>query len=682
MKSFLGADTVDEWRPKSLTCSWGDGGDSGPGDTGDAGGGYNAGDFSGGFDGGVSDGYSSNFDGGGGFDGGNQSFGGGFDGGGFQSSGSDNIGGDFSGTYGGGAGDYTGSFGTDGGWQDAVSGFQDAGPGMFGYMSGDMSAPGWNAGDYGAFGGFGNPGAFGGPGNPSGPFGPGDGGALPYAASPTGGELNGATIHGSANDYSGGLNALARGGDPANDLSAQLGINDIGQNLGQQQANTLTGNFANVYAGTPGHFNDTFGEFQGYQLGGNPNATVYAPGSMLDNTGVMTDRGLGQDPNDAQQAIDSALGRGHQQQDVGQQNNYSIEGKDQSRFGDPTPVGDLNSPFFASPGFGFGPMSTLAASQGAYLTDVGPGYFSGGANTAPNFDAAHNANFSPSEGNFNMAEAQAHGEQGRAGDNYNPDPGYDHGGGRGPSQVAQQDSFDSRFSFDPSAPITQYDVGMTLGRDNAAPFQLNGAEQYALTQGDLQHAPPALSGGNIGYDLGTGFAGRGAQMVASDRALSLNPDDNNYPVYDFNPSSRGLSFNDLYDAGPSFGRQAANNHPTLAEFLGPGRGLSQDMYAPSRSSPSLQVTVPGRTSQETPSTRSGGPFQGFQSRGDTRSQMDALLAASRNPNATQAGRIAALDALNGLISAQYGRGPNNSVGRGPYGGDPDPFIAAMLARGR
>ena len=103
-----------------------------------------------------------------------------------------------------------------------------------------------------------------------------------------------------------------------------------------------------------------------------------------------------------------------------------------------------------------------------------------------------------------------------------------------------------------------------------------------------------------------------------------------------------------------------------------------------RAAPPLQVTVPGRTapptqtqSRSSAQTQSRSSSQAAQqaSRGD-RSSLDALLTQARTAP-TLAGRIAALDALNGAISAMRAAGLPN-----PYGRDPDPGINAALRMGR
>lgn len=790
IKSFL--------FPKSRACHWGgdSSSDSGGGWTGDAGGGYNAGDFGGDYGGNFGDAfsgadYSGSFDSGGGFNGGGfdnsdsftgggvnygdagvgfSGFGSGNFGGGFNTSdsaggfggsfgGSDNIGGD-QGGYSGYADNSVGSFGPQGGWADALSADPNAGPGIMGYMSGMMDAPGWGPGDYGAYGGFGGAygpgsGPFGGQpsGNQGGPF------SAPEMESNTPGQpgqygtyalgtpdVNQATIHGPAQDYSQDLSDLS--GLGRGDLGATQALGrgpDFNQVFDAVNNSTL-GNIlgpGNLGVGFPIGAPSFFGSGQE----GDPGGRGFAPAGpdpggpqgtpdfgargaqseVGDYRGSQMDYDVQGLPGNKGTAEDQGYYQGFNNfapQDIGYQ-----YGKDQSQFApDLSAQLGLNDigrgitnydlgDILSGPAFGWGPASTLGGIMGPQtLSGTGPGHFGPFADTgkgdlqANSFDSRFNGDFSPSEGNFNMAEAQAHGEQGRAG---------------------------------------------TLNLEGGYPIS-PGAEQYALTAGDLRSDSPGLLGGGLGYDLGTEFGnGRGPQntsIVSMDRNISANPfmDPNfGYPgrdsfdsrfggpyapavawTSDMTLSDKGDNSRDSFDSrfgewGPSNpnmvqqGRDQEanllspelmgppsqfqlsergpsnqnmglpNNNPTSDEFYGPGRGENQNIGRPNsypsleRGAPPLQVTVPGRTpsSQQTPSSR-GGSFQGFQTtQQGGRSQMDALLAQARTAP-TQAARIAALDALNGLISATYGRGPNNSVGRGPYNGDPDPNIAAMLRMGR
>lgn len=104
------------------------------------------------------------------------------------------------------------------------------------------------------------------------------------------------------------------------------------------------------------------------------------------------------------------------------------------------------------------------------------------------------------------------------------------------------------------------------------------------------------------------------------------------------------------------------------------RAATRVTVNPERSGPPLtsrSTTQQSRGGQQQQSGRSG-PFTGQVSRG----QLDSLLNTARTAPTLQ-GRVAALDQLNGIISAMKAAGLPN-----PFGRDPDPGINAALRQGR
>lgn len=732
IKPFLGSDSIDEWRPQSTVLRWGGGdteGEGGSGFTGDSS--FDTSGFEGafndsgnqsfdttGFENAFNDNSNNNasvFDTGGVpfADTSNAMFGG-FDNG---QNFSDNTGGNF----------FDGGVPNSGGW---MGGFGDNFSGIADAFNSPAIA-GWGPGDYAAFaspalsGMAGGP--YGGPAYGGGPFGPSQG-AQSFDES---GFMNGGPFGGfQTMNYDGARSAnhdFNQGpmiiGPPSNPNMAE----DLITLSGRDPYANVSPDF--IAQGSPAHFATSFPNMGGH---GGANVMIGPPVAGVDPAFQVIDPVTGQITYGTNPGLNTSDPFAAMTQQFGQPqgfpnaapnagvygNQFTVDSKDQSQFQAPQ-QDSFDSRFGALPG-------QITGNEGAFEHgNVAPGrggIFDGPdpatvayqlapvASSLPGLDPSSPTNtfgpYGPMEG----------GGQGGA--------AFMNGGPFGPAGTFQSPNNEARDTFEaryggPYPESSQWNSDMYLsdkgdrteaagardnfdsrfgtwvndpGLDFSRPSSVNPNVDYldAPDRGSLSNLPTNLER-NSDADFNSRF-GTWENLNDPNALTYIDPATTTTVGKNVAPEARDSfdarfggpyqapSMYDTRDEGQNQNMGRPQNNPTVGEFLGPGRGQSQNMYAPQLapevraaiergdSRAPLQVTVPGRTASQTPSqgrastSAFGRPSQ---------SQYDALLSQARTAP-TMAGRIQALDSLNGLISARGN----------PWGRDPDPFIASQLRQGR